>query len=234
MNPDNPFLSIIIPHYDGAITDDELEECLHGLSQQMEIDFEVILLHDGPQSRPFPDLDRYPQFPIRKFISKRRFDDWGHSLRNIGIKKAKGKYILHLNPDNIVYKSLVYRLKEEVNKEYPVLEKNEEKASFNKNILVFPILARARLPYKHTFWRPLTKSGRPLKELEDFKIVLSGWPMQLLNVDAMQVVIKREMYNKYDGWFAFHAQSDYDVYAFFVNENGGSVRYIPEILGEHR
>src|SRR5688572_21127657 len=104
LNPDPtlPRFSIVIPHYDGAISDELLLRGLASLASQSFTNFEVLLFHDGPLARPLPDLT---QFPLRFRIgtTPQRFNDWGHSLRNLGIHHARGDYIVHFNPDNVLY-----------------------------------------------------------------------------------------------------------------------------------
>src|SRR5687768_6095821 len=90
-DPTAPRFSIIIPHYDGAISDELLVRGLASLASQTFDDFEVLLFHDGPLSRPLPDLTQFP-LKIRLGITPQRFNDWGHSLRDFGIHHARGDY----------------------------------------------------------------------------------------------------------------------------------------------
>ena len=100
----SPKFSIIMPHYDGAITDELFIEGMDSIESQTFKDFEVLIYHDGPLSRPLPDLSKYT-FDYKFRETKTRYNDWGHSLRDLGIKEATGEYIVHFNPDNILYEN---------------------------------------------------------------------------------------------------------------------------------
>ena len=50
------------------------------------------MLHDGPK---IYDVD----YPV--IYTEERANVWGHNLRDIGIKMAKGKYNLHTNCDTV-------------------------------------------------------------------------------------------------------------------------------------
>ena len=103
MTSDQPRFSIIIPHYDGSISDELLLRGMHSLATQTFRDFEILLYHDGPLSRPLPNLDWAKPHLRQVVVSEQRHNDWGHSLRDRGIREARGEYIVHFNPDNILY-----------------------------------------------------------------------------------------------------------------------------------
>ncbi|HSE12604.1 MAG TPA: glycosyltransferase family A protein, partial [Rudaea sp.] len=98
-----PRFSIVVPHYDGSIADASLLRGLNSLAAQSLRDFEVLLLHDGPLSRPLPDLAKLNLPGLRFRATAQRHNDWGHSLRDAGIHEAAGDYVVHFNPDNVLY-----------------------------------------------------------------------------------------------------------------------------------
>jgi len=58
------------------------------------------VLHDGP-SKDFDQLASIYSDKRLKFSStKKRFSDYGHSLREIGLQQSKGDYVLITNADN--------------------------------------------------------------------------------------------------------------------------------------
>jgi glycosyltransferase involved in cell wall biosynthesis len=79
----------------------QLKCLMYSLLSQTYKNFEIIVIHDGIDKNhlkmmdEFMDDDRviYVQTPIR-------YNDWGMSLRNIGLKMAKGDIIINTNDDN--------------------------------------------------------------------------------------------------------------------------------------
>ena len=102
-----PKFSIIVPHYDGVISDEKFLEGMRSILQSTYKNFEVLVYHDGPTSRPIPKSfkSEYDQHNIDYKIkeTKTRYNDWGHTLRDLGIREAKGDYIVHFNPDNVLF-----------------------------------------------------------------------------------------------------------------------------------
>lgn len=97
-----------------------LEAFLASYARQTSDEWDMILLHDGS----ITDLDsttrcsaiktrrvveRYIKegFPIEYIETEKRYNDWGHSLRAIGLEKATGLYTQFQNSDNWVTPVLV-------------------------------------------------------------------------------------------------------------------------------
>ena len=98
MEINNPKFSIIVVAYKKY---NELKCLLYSLLAQSYNNFEIILIHDGVNNKHknlFENFENdsritYLQTPIRH-------NDWGMSLRNKGIKLAKGEWIINTNDDN--------------------------------------------------------------------------------------------------------------------------------------
>jgi glycosyltransferase involved in cell wall biosynthesis len=79
----------------------EIKCLLHSLLSQTYDNFEVIVLHDGHDEQHAnimsefltDDRFKYTQTPTR-------FNDWGMSLRNIGLEMVTGDYVINTNDDN--------------------------------------------------------------------------------------------------------------------------------------
>lgn len=240
--------SVIIPHYDKSISDDIFCEGIQCLLNQKFTDFEVLIYHDGPLSRPLPQI--YKKLPNhRVFVTEHRENNWGHGNRDRGIKQAKGEYIIHFNPDNILYDNALYEINKVINlpySEYPCLLYNKKTrrtygfyngsnknlpkdVSFfaTNNIIVFPIYmvgyVRFGLP---------SIAGSRNKKLINHKHIFTGDPVIRFNIDCMQLVMKTSLWLKYGGWYDKTPESDGIMYPKFSMEYG--VRYCDKILGEHR
>src|SRR6476659_1981005 len=92
-----PLFSVIAIHYQPSIPRDVYLRGVNCILRQTFSDYELLVYHDGPLIDP----DAPSPVPIRS--SETRFNDWGHSLRDRGIREAGGDYILHFNCDNILY-----------------------------------------------------------------------------------------------------------------------------------
>ncbi|HVF35668.1 MAG TPA: glycosyltransferase family 2 protein [Candidatus Saccharimonadia bacterium] len=214
-----PRFSVVIPHYDGAISDELLLRGLASLGQQTFADFEVLLFHDGPQSRPWPDLKQFP-LKLRIGTTPRRFNDWGHSLRDLGIQHAHGDYIVHFNPDNVLYPHALEVL-DRASRE-PVEPAPDPDHRENPEVLVFAVLMRGMRYNGRAVWRDRTSERY---------MIMQGYPPQTGLIDCMQAVITRSLWHEIGGWYDKREASDGTIYGALIINRGA--RYIPEVLGEH-
>lgn len=98
-------LSIIIPIYN---TEDYLEECLNSLLEQNYYNFEMILIDDGSTDK---SSDICKKFLTKTNIFYIKVENKGCSeARNLGIKKAKGKYIIFIDSDDYIEKNILKEL----------------------------------------------------------------------------------------------------------------------------
>ena len=220
--------SIIVVDYDQSVNRQYMQRAIRSILFQ-SIDpkrIEVILLHDGPKLRPYSEelseqeLNRIDQ----TIITEQRHNTWGHTLRDMGIKIAKGDYILHLNADNVLYPHALDRLDLFSNKEFPPLFDANGNIKNSNNILIFCIYMMGVVFYDDKF------SRRPGQE-HDYSIILTGMPTKFRNIDCMQLVMKRELWLQEGGWHNISRNSDGILYPEFVKKYGA--RYLPELLGEH-
>jgi len=197
--------SIIVPHYDGVISDKTLCEGLESLSQQTYKNFEVLIYHDGPVSRPFPNIEGYGlDYKFRE--TKKRYNDWGHSLRDLGIKEARGEYIVHFNPDNLLDPHAL-----------------QEIAKLDDDIIICPVVLEGT-------YRRGSMLIRTHKE-ED-KVLLDGFPPVHQNIDAFQLVMKTQIWRKEGGWYNKTEQGDGIMYQEFCKKY--EPRYCHATIGLHR
>lgn len=79
---------------------------VHALQLQTHRDWELLLIHDGPNATGLRALmERLGDPRIRYYESVRRFDDWGHSLRAMGLQAIaaepiEGDFVIITNADN--------------------------------------------------------------------------------------------------------------------------------------
>jgi hypothetical protein len=206
--------SIIIPWYQGTVKDEEFEECLHSLVMQPYNDFEVLIYHDGELLRPVSDnLQKHLNNLKYKLVAEgNRQNIWGHNNRDKGIREAQGKYIIHLNADNVMY---------------PVLDNINQFITDNVcDVYIF----RLRM-------NGIASINKGNGYIEVFKtkdktkyIILKGTP-RFGSIDAMQLITTKNVWLSIGGWYDKTRDSDGIIYESmckqydYVNSN--------IILGEH-
>jgi Glycosyl transferase family 2 len=98
----------------------EVNVLIHSLLCQTSQDWDLHMIHDGPDPEMEHIFETYQELigedRFRYTMTGERYNDFGHSLRAIGIDEAKGKYILITNDDNyympIAVDTMLYRLNE--------------------------------------------------------------------------------------------------------------------------
>lgn len=196
-----PLFSIIVPHYQGTQTDEELDRCIQSIGQQDPALYELLLLHDGV-------LHRECRYPIK--CTDKRYNDWGHSLRDQGMKDATGDYIVHLNADNILYPEVLNDLADVIveTKDQPIY-------------ILSLIMNGSKL-----------KDGKLVRDDSKKKtgVILPGIP-KVGSIDAMQLIMKRSLWKKYGYWYDKSMTSDGAMYERFCKEH--KPVFVKLLLGEH-
>lgn len=120
---------------------------IHSLKVQTSDDFTLTIYHDGfdqEMSEIFEMYKRkYPNFFNYKF-SEIRYNDWGHSLRDIAIKEAESPYLLITNDDNYYCPTFVEEMLSKIQDE-------------NSDVVICDML-HSHYDYKRYF-RTFPKSG---------------------------------------------------------------------------
>jgi hypothetical protein len=194
--------SIIVPHYDGVISDEMFIDGMDSIESSTFKDFEVLIYHDGPVSRPTPELSGYT-FNYKFKATKTRYNDWGHSLRDLGIREAKGDYIVHFNPDNILYQEALNAIEESTRQ---ILDNGE---THETSIVICPIVLegciRVSPPGTLITYIFRDRSGGST-------LILDGIPPALHTIDCMQLVAKRSIWLSEGGWYDKSENSDGVMY----------------------
>lgn len=221
--------SIIVPHYDGAISDEVFMEGMNSLAESTFKDFEVLIYHDGPTSRPLPDVSKLG-FDYKISETNKRYNDWGHSLRDIGIREAQGEYIVHFNPDNILYPEALRSVDQSIHtwkwflKEHKDSPRVREMKKTCAEVIISPIIMEGCLRVPHgSMWR--TNDSR-------HRMILSGYPPLKYNVDCMQLVASKNVWQKIGGWSDKSEDSDGELIEKIITNFGFS--FCPDIIGVHR
>ena len=220
--------SIIVVDYDQSVKRRYLRRAIRSIMNQTidTSEIEILLFHDGPKQADYSkELDVEELNAIHSItITEQRFNNWGHSQRNMGIEQATGEYIVHLNADNLLYPNALERLLYHADKTYPPIFDAAGNIKNSNDILIFCLSMKGVVFCNGGF------SRRPGEE-DSYAVILTGIPTKFRNIDCMQLVMKRQCWLQENGWHNLSRNSDGIMYPEFVKKYGA--RYVPEILGEH-
>jgi hypothetical protein len=250
---DDPLFTVIVTDYEPSVPRDYFRRKMACLAAQTCSDFEVLVYHDGPKSCSYEeDLAGGPVHPATQFVvTPTHTGDWGHTGRDLGIRMARGRWIIHTNADNLFYPNLVAVLKDLVTdpqpwtfayprKKYPSGIKRIAKwldrrwkttflspevyRNSSPQILVYGVVMRGMVAFKNSQLRIHEVAGRQ-------GIVLGGVPVKYGRIDAMQLVMQRTLWLAEGGWHLRSIDSDGLMYPEFAKKY--RVLAVPAVLGEH-
>lgn len=116
LSKNQPKISVIVPVYN---VEKFLPKCLNSIANQTLTDIEVILINDGSTDSSKDILESYAKLNP-KFKVTNKANEGVTNTRNLGIQKAKGKYIAFIDSDDFVHSNFLhdlYYLAEESNTE---------------------------------------------------------------------------------------------------------------------
>ncbi len=105
---------------------------MESVRKQTFKDYELLCYHDGPLTDPTVEL------PVPVRCTPARHNDWGHSLRDLGIHEATGDYIVHFNADNVLYPDALATIAAEIARP-PRLKDQNGRILDTNDIVIFPI-----------------------------------------------------------------------------------------------
>lgn len=98
VNLSSPLVSVIIPVYNSELY---LEACIESVIGQSYSTLEIIIVNDGSTDDSFTIMEKYAKLDERIIIINKR-NGGLPSARKSGIDIAKGKYIQHLDSDDVL------------------------------------------------------------------------------------------------------------------------------------
>jgi len=218
--------SIIMIDYDQSVDRDYMRRAIQCLMVQTNQSFEVILLHDGPKAQSYEEelSEQELAFIDQIVVTEQRFNNWGHTQRDMGIRAASGEYILHFNADNVLYPHALERLAFYAEQDLPPIYDKAGSIKNDNSILIYSIYMKGVVFCNGGY------SRRPGEE-DTYSTIMTGIPTRFRNIDCMQLVMKRECWLQENGWYDKSRNSDGIMYPDLVAKYGA--RYLPELLGEH-
>ena len=140
------FVSVVIPCYNSGIF---IEKAIHSVKNQTYNNIEIVVVNDG-STDPYT-LNYFKKIKNVTLINQKN-KGLSHA-RNVGIKKAKGKYILPLDADDWIRKDaikLMVKAIQEFNCEFvysDIVLEGEKKGIHKKKYNFFEQLFINHLPY---------------------------------------------------------------------------------------
>lgn len=250
---DDPLFTVVVTDYEPSVPRVWFRRKMACLAAQTCKDFEVLVYHDGPKSQSYEaDLAGAPMHPATEFVvTPARVGDWGHSARDLGIRAARGRWIIHTNADNVFYPNLIEVLKQMATDPQPWvfgrqgwrfprgvrtlvgwldrrwnirLEPVDLFNSADPQIMVYAIVMRGLVGVQGDHTRvPLTSQRQG--------VVFGGVPVRYGHTDAMQLVMRRELWLAEGGWHDRAMDSDGRMYPHFAKKY--RLLPVPHVLGEH-
>ena len=119
-----PKFTIIATDAENHVPRNKMKQGVRSILDQTLDDYELLIIHDGPRSKEFEiELPSNAQLlETEKFYGIYGLEEfyagygWGHHSRDMGLKLAKGEYILHFNIDNILYPQALQTISDKIDK----------------------------------------------------------------------------------------------------------------------
>lgn len=108
----DPIVSVIVPVYNVELY---LRECINSLIKQSIANFEMIFVDDGSTDCSFQILKEYEALDSRITVMSQK-NQYAGIARNTGMAKARGTYLLFLDPDDFFSPTLLEELVGEAEK----------------------------------------------------------------------------------------------------------------------
>ena len=126
-------LSIIVPMYNA---ENFIEECIESILSEAKNDIEVLLVNDGSTDNTAKKCEKYIINHSINYYYKN--NNGVSSARNFGLKKAKGKYIMFVDADDLLEKgwySIISKYFESDSQEIFISKNIDSKLKSKKNIV---------------------------------------------------------------------------------------------------
>ena len=158
-----PKVSVVIPNYNG---EKYLRGCIESLRKQDDLDFETIIIDNASQDSDYKWLNEY-----KDIIFKRLDKNYGFSPAvNIGIKMAKGEYVLLLNNDTVVEEDFVRQMVKAIEKDQRIFGVSSKMIAYQDHC----IMDDAGDEYTVLGWAYKIGDGKPVEDFMKPRRVFSA------------------------------------------------------------
>lgn len=204
-------ITILISYYQGTETDTQLQEMLDSLNNQTYKDFNVLIVHDGKQIRPW-NANIY-NMNVKFETTPHHENVWGHNTRDYGLHLINTGFVWLSNADNTFYPDAT-ELLHKASETYPHLK------AFTFG-LKFMGINSIKTPDFFYMWNTKDKTK---------SVALNGNLKE--KMDVMQVVLDVSLWQKNNYWHDKTRDSDSTMYNTILKKEPFAI--VNEIIGEHR
>ncbi len=127
-------ISFIVPVFNSANTIDNTLQSI--LDQQTKLNYEIIVVDDGSTDNIDEILEKYCK--ESKILYYKKENSGVASTRNFGVKKAKGDYIIFVDSDDYISKSLLSDIEKYIKQEIDLIKWNSIFVDENKKKIKIP------------------------------------------------------------------------------------------------
>ena len=160
-------ISLILPVYN---VESYLAECLHSLIKQDIDDYEIICIDDKSPDNSIKILEQYRESCSKIKIIRNKKNMGLSTSRNIGLRAARGKYILFVDSDDYIKPNILGKLYERMEKDkLDILYFNKKSFTDNENIV-------AKKIYNKKFGESEILNGRQM-----FTKYMLNWSFKSMN-----------------------------------------------------
>lgn len=125
-------LTIIVPVYN---TSKHLKKCIDSILTQIDDTDEVLLINDGSTDDSEEILKEYEKSNPKTVTYYKKENAGIADTRNLGISKAKGKYILFVDSDDYIKENLIKDLRTYMEKEIELIKFKLERVDENGQVI---------------------------------------------------------------------------------------------------
>jgi glycosyltransferase involved in cell wall biosynthesis len=159
-NFSNILVSIIVPVFNGYMY---LNKCLTSLSNQTHVNCEFLLINDGSTDNAKEVLHYFSKKDERFKVIDKKINTGVSNSRNIGLKLAKGKYLIFVDSDDYIAENHVEYL-------LGLIIKSDSNMALSDSCFI------GRNEIDNTKEKVFFKSGKDLiKDFLLFKIIVGCW-----------------------------------------------------------
>lgn len=196
----HPQISVILPVHN---TSRYLQQCMDSVINQTFRDIEIICIDDGSTDNSLEILQKFALMDKRIILIHRDHASGSAGLpRNVGLERARGKYVMFLDSDDYFAESMLEKL-------YRCAEDRKADLVMCDNYVISPETNEARAQDTELHDRYL-----PLKEVFSYQDI-PDTIFQISNAAVWHKLILREITEKYQLRFQQNVPSLDDI--FFVN-----------------
>lgn len=217
-------ISVIIPVFNA---ERYLEVCLNSLWKQSNKDFEVIMIDDGSSDRS-KEICRLFTEKSEKYKYYFQENQGVSAARNLGIKKAKGKWITFVDADDFVTEDYITQIQENIKNVDAVIfgqfceldgfsEVIQPNTKFLESILGSKKCSLIDNAYPYTVWSKVYKKEIIEKNNLEFIQGLANGEDMLFNV-------------KYYNECKYIKVVKKSIYSYRINQFSASMSYSPNIF----